>query len=147
MADDNSATGVPVLAIDGPGGAGKGTICQAVATALDWHLLDSGALYRLVGLDATRRGVDFDDAEALGELARRLDVRFVPGAEGVRIQLNGDDVTADIRTETAGLAASRPLLVRALRRSMRPTPLRRTQGSLRNRHALVAEHSRYCCDF
>ena len=67
---------IPVLAIDGPSGSGKGTIARQVATALGWHLLDSGALYRLVGLDAARKGIALEDERALAALARNLDVRF-----------------------------------------------------------------------
>ena len=67
---------VPVITIDGPSGSGKGTIARRVAAALGWHLLDSGALYRLLALAAYHRGIGLDDAEALAELARNLDVRF-----------------------------------------------------------------------
>ena len=66
----------PVIAIDGPSGSGKGTIARRVAAALGWHLLDSGALYRLLALAAARRGIPLDDAGALAELAGKLDVRF-----------------------------------------------------------------------
>jgi hypothetical protein len=66
----------PVIAIDGPSGSGKGTIARRVAVALGWHLLDSGALYRLLALAATRRGIGLDDADALAELAANLDVSF-----------------------------------------------------------------------
>ena len=65
----SSAKDVPVIAIDGPSGSGKGTIARRVAQALGWHLLDSGALYRLVALAAQRRGVDLNDASALRGLA------------------------------------------------------------------------------
>ena len=72
-------TTVPVIAIDGPSGSGKGTISRAVANALKWHLLDSGALYRLVALAARRAGVGLDDASALPPMALRLDIRFGSG--------------------------------------------------------------------
>ncbi len=97
---------IPVITIDGPGGAGKGTICCSVAKSLGWTLLDSGALYRLVGVDAMKKGVDLDDEQALAELARNLDIEFLPGDDQVGVWLAGRDVTGDIRTENAGLAAS-----------------------------------------
>jgi len=107
MSNPDSSSDVPVIAIDGPGGSGKGTISRGVAAALGWHLLDSGALYRLVGLDATNQGVDLDDAERVARLARALDVRFDPATEDSLIMLRGVDVTRAIRTESAGVAASR----------------------------------------
>ena len=98
---------IPVLAIDGPSGSGKGTIARQVAAALGWHLLDSGALYRLVGLDAARKGVALDDDGALAALARDLDVRFASDPEGdEQIVLDGEDVTTAVRSEDAGTAAS-----------------------------------------
>ena len=98
----------PVIAIDGPSGVGKGTLALSVSRAQQWHLLDSGALYRLVALSALRRGAALDDAQVLGETARHLPVRFeVVQDQGVRIDLDGDDVTRAIREESVGEAASR----------------------------------------
>jgi cytidylate kinase len=98
---------VPVIAIDGPSGSGKGTIARRVARALGWHLLDSGALYRLVALAAQKMSVPLDDAGALAGLAARLDVRFESDARGEeRILLDGEDVTAAVRTEECGVGAS-----------------------------------------
>lgn len=99
---------IPVLTVDGPGGAGKGTISQRIARELDWHLLDSGALYRLVGLAARRHHVDFDDPEALAALARDLDVEFrLPAdAQLVQTRLEGEPVDHLLRTESAGSDAS-----------------------------------------
>ena len=98
---------VPVVAIDGPSGSGKGTIARRVAESLGWHLLDSGALYRLVGLDAARKRIPLDDEMALAELARNLDVQFAGDPTGdEQIALNGEDVTAAVRTEDAGTGAS-----------------------------------------
>lgn len=97
----------PVITIDGPVGSGKGTIARRVATALDWHLLDSGALYRLTALAAQRHGVALDDVDRLAELAATLDVRFGSDKEGgERIWLDGEDATAAIRTEQCGAGAS-----------------------------------------
>lgn len=92
-----------LITIDGPSGSGKGTIAQRLADELGWKVLDSGALYRLVGLDVRTRGLDFGDEEAVGELAADLDVRFEKG----RVFLHNQDVTDTIRSETAGNDASR----------------------------------------
>jgi cytidylate kinase len=98
----------PVLTIDGPSGSGKGTVSRAVAKALGWHLLDSGALYRLVALAARRVGVPLDDAAALANVAERFDIGFESGPAGEEIvRLEGQDVTRDIRTEEAGSDASK----------------------------------------
>jgi cytidylate kinase len=101
-------TGVPTIAIDGPSGSGKGTIARHVATRLGFHLLDSGALYRLVALAATRAGVRPDDIAGHVAVAGGLDVVFGVDSGGEEVvSLQGDDVTREIRTETAGAAASR----------------------------------------
>ena len=99
---------VPVLTVDGPGGAGKGTVCHLVAQQLGWHLLDSGALYRLTALAAAKHGVDIANEEALEVLAKHLDVQFKPVQEGhVVTILEGEEVTHDIRTEEVGAQASK----------------------------------------
>jgi CMP/dCMP kinase len=93
----------PVIAIDGPSGTGKGTIAEALARALGWHVLDSGALYRCLGLAAERAGIDLDDGNAVGALAVRIDIRF----DGDRVLLDGDDVSSEIRTAAGGVHTSR----------------------------------------
>ena len=100
---------VPVIAIDGPVGSGKGTVARRVAAALGFLLLDSGALYRVLALAARARGTSLDDAGTLAHLADRLDVAFAPGdaAEPVRILLAGVDVTREVRAEQCGNDASR----------------------------------------
>jgi cytidylate kinase len=101
---------VPVLTIDGPSGSGKGTVSRRVADRLGWHLLDSGALYRLVALAGTLDGLDPADAQAHATLAARLAVHFGQDAAGNERILLGtaqQDVTAAIRTEEAGQGASR----------------------------------------
>ncbi len=101
-------TEVPVLTIDGPSGSGKGTVSRAAAKALGWHLLDSGALYRLVALAARRAGTPLDDAAALANVAKRFDIAFDSGPDGEEIvRLGGQEVTRDIRTEEAGNDASK----------------------------------------
>lgn len=99
---------VPVLTIDGPSGSGKGTISRHVAQALGWHYLDSGAIYRAVGLAAAWAQVDLSDAEAVAACASRAQIRFEtgPGAGEPRVIVNGKDATHQLRMETAGAAAS-----------------------------------------
>jgi cytidylate kinase len=92
----------PVIAIDGPTASGKGTIAQAVARDLGFACLDSGALYRVVALQALRAAVDPGDAQRLARLARGAHPRF----EGGRVELDGQDVTEAIRAEEVGRAAS-----------------------------------------
>lgn len=94
---------VPIIAIDGPSASGKGTVAQRVAERLGFHYLDSGALYRLVALTATRSGVDLTDEATLADVARHLDVVFA----GVKIQLKGEDVADAIRAEACSNGASR----------------------------------------
>jgi cytidylate kinase len=110
---------VPVIAIDGPSGSGKGTISRAVAGALGWGLLDSGALYRLVALAARGAGLELDDAAALSELAARVDIRFGSGAGDAEIVwLDGREVTQAIRTEAAGTDASKVAALPAVRTAL-----------------------------
>ncbi|MCM2320061.1 cytidylate kinase [Pseudomonas linyingensis] len=99
----------PVIAIDGPSGSGKGTVCSRLARQLGWHLLDSGALYRLLALAAGRHGIGLDNETALETLAANLDVQFVAAQEGLhgqRILLEGEEVGDELRTEQAGAGAS-----------------------------------------
>jgi CMP/dCMP kinase len=121
---------VPVLAVDGPGGAGKGTLCRRVADRLGWHLLDSGALYRLVALAATDAGTDLDDEHGLAALARDLPARFA----GERVFLGERDVTQAIRSEDCGNRASRIAALPGVR-----TALVGLQRSFRRPPGLVAD--------
>ena len=98
----------PVVTIDGPSGSGKGTISRAVARHAGWHLLDSGALYRLVALAGTRAGAPPEDVARHAELARAMRVEFGWTADGEeQVRLDGRDVSREIRSETAGAGASR----------------------------------------
>jgi cytidylate kinase len=96
----------PVLAVDGPSGSGKGTISRRLAQVLGWHLLDSGALYRLVALAAADAGVALDDRDALPRLAAQMRVEFGTDPDREHIRLAGRDVTAAVRDEAMSAAAS-----------------------------------------
>jgi len=107
----------PIVTVDGPSGSGKGTISRGLASRLRWHLLDSGALYRLVALAAARRG-NPGDPEELARIARSMDASFgsVGGAE--QVMLDGEDATVALRTEETGEAASRVAAVPQVREAL-----------------------------
>jgi cytidylate kinase len=110
---------VPILTLDGPSGAGKGTVARRVADHLGWHLLDSGALYRLTALGALRAGVALDDVDALLGVIERSEIDFESTASGDEcIMLDGEDVTDDIRTEQTGEAASTVAALPAVRAAL-----------------------------
>ncbi|MFK7887257.1 MAG: (d)CMP kinase [Gammaproteobacteria bacterium] len=110
---------VPVLALDGPSGAGKGTVARRVADHLGWHLLDSGALYRLTALGAKRAGVALDDVEGLLGVIERSEIEFESTADGDElVLLDGATVTDEIRTEQAGDAASTVASIPAVREAL-----------------------------
>jgi cytidylate kinase len=110
---------IPVITVDGPGGVGKGTVSRILARRLGWHLLDSGALYRLVGLAALGREIALDDERRLAELALHLDAKFSGnGGDSAVVMLDGADVTDAIRTELAGSAASRVAALPAVRQAL-----------------------------
>lgn len=95
-----------VVTIDGPSGSGKGTLSQMLAKELGFHLLDSGALYRLVALAAIKKNVALTSEPAVAEVAAQLDVEFSLEGDNLRILLAGEDVTATIRAEAVGMSAS-----------------------------------------
>ena len=127
---------VPVLTIDGPSGSGKGTISARVATALGWHLLDSGALYRAVGYAASMAGLDLSDSEAVTRCAETTRIKFRDPKDGgeTRVFVNSHDATAEIRTETCGAAASAIAAIPSVR-----TALFDKQRNFRRSPGLVAD--------
>jgi cytidylate kinase len=110
---------VPVITVDGPSGVGKGTISHLLAKHFGWHFLDSGALYRLTALAAHRHGIDFADETAVAHIAANLDVTFLPTDSGeVKVILENQDVSNDIRTEVAGNNASKIAVLPAVREAL-----------------------------
>ena len=97
---------IPVVTVDGPSGAGKGTLSALIAEKLGWHLLDSGAIYRVLAVAAMHHDLPVDDESAVVPLASGLDVSFEIDKEQRRVVLEGEDVTDDIRTEEVGAVAS-----------------------------------------
>jgi CMP/dCMP kinase len=99
---------VRIITVDGPSGAGKGTICQMLASRLNYHYLDSGALYRLLALAARHHKVEWDNVEDLAVLAAHMDIEFVMADQGGEPQviLEGENVTQQVRTEEIGNGAS-----------------------------------------
>jgi cytidylate kinase len=120
----------PVVTIDGPGGSGKGTIALRLAEDLGWHLLDSGALYRLVAMAAMDRGVDSHDETALGGVAGSLDVTFRSSGQGTVVVLDGKAVTDRLRAEEVGIFASQVAALPAVRAALvgRQRAFRRPPG-------------------
>jgi CMP/dCMP kinase len=127
---------VPVIAVDGPSGSGKGSLCRRLSAALGFHLLDSGALYRLTALSALRQGIALDDAAALVRVALALDITFRvgDGDPPVRALLDGEDVDRELRSEACGGAASQVAAVPAVRHA-----LLERQRAFRRRPGLVAD--------
>ena len=121
----------PVIAVDGPSGVGKGTLCQWLAVRLGWRLLDSGALYRLTALAALRRNAPLEDEDRVAAVATRLEAEFTVRADGgLRITLDGTEVGVELRTEQCGNAASRVAALPAVRAALlqRQRDFRRAPG-------------------
>lgn len=115
MCNDVNGT---VITIDGPSGAGKGTLSQLLAQRLGYRLLDSGALYRLVALASINKNIAADDEAALSACASTLDVEFAPADDGVTVLLEGIDVTAAIRQESVSMRASEVAAVEPVRAAL-----------------------------
>ncbi|MBE2894212.1 (d)CMP kinase [Spirabiliibacterium falconis] len=96
-----------VIAIDGPSGVGKGTLCQRLAQHFDFDLLDSGAIYRVLGVAAVKKRIALEDENALSALGSTLNLQFIPHESAVQVLLDGEDVSVAIRTEQAGINASK----------------------------------------
>ncbi|MDA1074591.1 MAG: (d)CMP kinase [Proteobacteria bacterium] len=123
-------TDVPVVTVDGPSGSGKGTLAALLAKHFGWHLLDSGALYRIVAAIALERGIDLSAAQALAQMARGLDIRFENG----QVVVDGVDLTDRIRHEEVGEAASRVAACVPVREAILDS-----QHSMRKPPGLVAD--------
>jgi len=124
----------PVITIDGPSGAGKGTLCKAMAEALQGHLLDSGAIYRGLALAALHHQVDITSEEALAPIAAHLDVRFVATDGEMAVILEGEDVSSEIRTQDVSNTASKVAAFPRVREAL----LRRQRG-FRELPGLIAD--------
>ncbi len=109
---------VPVICVDGPSGSGKGTLAQRLASHLGFHLLDSGALYRIVGFAALDQGIAWDDESSVTQIARDLDVSFVTTDLGVRVIYCGRDVTEPVRSVRGGEGASAVAAIPSVREAL-----------------------------
>jgi cytidylate kinase len=119
MSEPSAAdTKAPVIAVDGPGGSGKGTITTRLADYLGWHFLDSGALYRLTALAVMKARVPLDDEAELGKVAANLDIRFETRGQTVTALLDDEDVSDQLRSEETGILASRISAIAAVRAAL-----------------------------
>lgn len=119
-----------VITVDGPSGAGKGTLCHALADKLGFDFLDSGAIYRILALAAVKHGIDFENELALAELGRNLNVKFVPENNEIQVILDGENVGDQIRTAEAGQNASKIAVYPQVREALlqRQRDFRSTKG-------------------
>ena len=131
---DGTVADVPVIAVDGPGGSGKGTITTRLANHLGWHFLDSGALYRLTALAVMKKQVPLEDENLLGEVAANLDIRFETSGSDVISWLDGENVSDRLRFEETGVLASKIAVIAVVR-----SALTGRQRSFRQAPGLVAD--------
>src|SRR5574344_114881 len=125
---------IPVIAVDGPGGAGKGELCLRLSRKYGFSLLDSGAIYRVLAYAALSEGIALDDEQALCKLAKKLELEFIEKNGAVAVILNGKDVSSGIRNEAAGNAASKVAVLPQVRAA-----LLQRQRDFRQAPGLVAD--------
>lgn len=124
-----------VITVDGPSGAGKGTLCKALADQLQFNLLDSGAVYRVLGLAVFQKGIDFTDEQAIVDLAKNLNLRFSTTSAGVEAILDETAVTALIRTQEVADYASKIAIYPLVRQAL----LQRQRDFARPERGLIAD--------
>ncbi len=109
-----------IITVDGPSGSGKGTISQLLAKKLNWHLLDSGALYRVLGIAAKRHSINIENTQQIQQLARNLDVSFITNEQSGEMEpiLEGENLAAIIRTDEAGQGASQVAVIPEVREGL-----------------------------
>lgn len=123
-----------VITVDGPSGAGKGTLCHALAEKLGFDFLDSGAIYRILALAAVKQGIAFESETALAQLGRNLNVKFVPENNEIQVILDGENVGDQIRTAQAGQNASKIAVYPQVREA-----LLQRQRDFRSPEGLIAD--------
>ncbi|MEE9322056.1 MAG: (d)CMP kinase [Granulosicoccus sp.] len=133
-ATEGKSAPIPLITIDGPSGAGKGTVAQRLANRLGWHLLDSGAVYRAAALHALREQCDLDDEVAVTLATRELKARFNPTPDGVDVYFGDENVTSQLRNESTAGAASRIAVMPGVR-----AELLDEQRSFRQLPGLIAD--------
>lgn len=110
---------VPIITLDGPSGTGKGTLCHLLAKHLQWNMLDSGAIYRVLAYAAKKSQVDFKDVNQLTQLARSLNLRFISTEDNMsQTILDGEDISMAIRSEECGQSASQIAVIPEVRQAL-----------------------------
>lgn len=110
---------VPVITLDGPSGTGKGTLCHLLAKHLQWHMLDSGAIYRVLAYAAKKNKINLDAVEELTDLARTLNLQFKSSDDNASLVfLDGEDITSFIRSEECGQEASKVAVIPEVRQAL-----------------------------